>query len=256
MSSKRDIAESGYYHVVLKANGRQLLFEDDEDRGAFLDTLDHVTKRFGQEVIAWCLMGNHVHLLLLDNTNKLSSAMQTLCSTYAASYNKKTGHEGHVFRQRFYSTPIESDAYLLQALRYIHDNPEKAGMCKAADWPWSSYHEYVGTPAHTSTTLALELLGGTRGFLTFSSKPEDRGYRYEGDERMSPDEVLHVATEALNGYDPAKLKQCPEAIRLRGLRRLKSAGLSIRQIEMVTGIGRWLVAKLLDLPKGSEPSGR
>ena len=139
----RAVSESGYYHVMLRGTGKRRLFEDDLDRRAFLRFASTATERYGVTVIAWCLMDNHVHLILLDQTHGLSGAMASLCTSYAKYVNERTGSVGHVFENRFKSKPIEDDSYLLVAVRYVHCNPAKAGICDAANYQWSSYHEYV-----------------------------------------------------------------------------------------------------------------
>lgn len=127
-NAPRRRSETGVYHVVVRGNGRQVLFYDDADRQAFLAMLARRTSDAGMSIWAWCLMSNHVHMLLEDQLNELSHAMQMLLTGYARYFNDKTGHVGHVFQQRFFSEPIESDRYLMAAVRYVHINPEKDGI--------------------------------------------------------------------------------------------------------------------------------
>lgn len=130
----RAASESGYYHVVLRGNGKQLLFEDDIDRHAFVDMAAEQLAKRGIDVIAWCLMDNHVHLLLRDVDMQLSGAMHALATKYAQYFNRRNGHSGHVFQGRFGSFPVNDDAYMLEAVRYIHDNPAKAGVSAASEY--------------------------------------------------------------------------------------------------------------------------
>lgn len=108
-NAPRRRSETGVYHVVVRGNGRQVLFYDDADRQAFLAMLARRTSDVGMSIWAWCLMSNHVHMLLEDQRNELSHAMQLLLTGYARYFNDKTGHVGHVFQQRFFSEPIESE---------------------------------------------------------------------------------------------------------------------------------------------------
>ena len=132
--STRAVSESGYYHVVLRGNGKQLIFEDESDRQAFLEKVASLFAERNIAVIAWCLMGNHVHLLVRDEGMRLSEAMHALTTWYAQRFNRKSGHAGHVFQGRFASFPIDDDSYLLEAVRYIHDNPAKVGICPANEY--------------------------------------------------------------------------------------------------------------------------
>ena len=119
----RKQSEQGYYHVMLRGAGRQILFEEDRDRHEFLGHLTDAMPVFCIELIAWCLMDNHVHLLVCDPKNQLASFMHAVSTRYALYYNAKSGHVEPVFQGRFKSKPIDTDEYLLQAVRYIHDNP-------------------------------------------------------------------------------------------------------------------------------------
>ena len=123
----RTLTEKGCYHVVQKGAGGQQIFEDTEDRHYYLNLLNKSFQRYHMRLLAWCLMDNHTHLLLDDSDTNMSEAFQRLGTGYAMFFKGKTGLEGPVFKDRFYSKPIEDDDQLLQAMRYIHDNPIKSG---------------------------------------------------------------------------------------------------------------------------------
>ena len=242
--SPRSISESGYYHVVMRGNGRQILFENDADKGEFVEVLGSETKLHHIKLIAWCLMDNHVHLLPVDPDGLLSDAMCRMESSYARYFNERTGHVGHVFQARFASFPIEDEEYLLGAARYIHNNPRDLGF-SAEEYPWSSYHEYVGTPKLTDTSVLLDLLGGKAAFSWFC---EDKTYPempFEGRQRVTTSEAHEIAVRVLGGVDPAQLKGTPVDVRNKMLHSLWSCGFSIRQIERLTGIGRWTLSAVL-----------
>ena len=163
----RQIAESGFYHVIFRGNGKQLLFEDDVDRSCFLQLLRDKASENDVAIIAWCLMSNHAHLLLDDPSQKLSHSMHALATAYAKRYNEKTGHVGAVFQGRFASIPISNECQMLQAVRYIHENPAKAGISSVDAYPWSSYREYVGVSCIADTRRVLDMVGGREGFKHF-----------------------------------------------------------------------------------------
>ena len=150
--SARNHSESGYYHVVNREIGRQILFEKKGDYVRFLDTLRRYLKEEPFELIAYCLMENHFHLLLHTKDN-LEGIMKRLSCSYAYYFNEKYEREGHLFQDRFRSEPITDDSYLLAAVRYIHNNPVKAGICSREEYPWSSWHEYADQPDLVSTGL-------------------------------------------------------------------------------------------------------
>lgn len=233
----RKLSKSGFYHVVLYANGRQNLFEDDADRRAFLGFLVEATSRCSARVLAWCLMSNHVHLLIEDPEGGLGEVMRSLETSYAQRFNSRGGHVGHVFKGRYYSNPVETEPYLLEAMRYIHNNPAKAGVCAAGDYPWSSYHEYVGEPEYSDTTTLLEMLGGVEGFVSFSSSEERVRYRPSTRPRISDSAAEEVAKGILGTLPVSELKGMEKVGRDAVLCELREAGLSVRQIERLTGIG-------------------
>lgn len=139
----RSKSPTGFFHVTLRGNGGQLLFDDAEDRIAMLQILDAILPKHNIELIAWCLMGNHIHLLIDDPDDHKSDAMHAVAVSYAGRYNARTGHIGHVFQERFWDSPIKSEVYLLEAIRYIHLNPQKAGLAAYDEYPWSSHREYL-----------------------------------------------------------------------------------------------------------------
>ena len=107
----RSKSPTGYFHVTLRGNGGQLLFDDAEDRIAMLQILDAILPKHNIELIAWCLMGNHIHLLINDPDDHKSDAMHAIAVSFAGRYNARTGHIGHVFQERFWDSPIKSEVY-------------------------------------------------------------------------------------------------------------------------------------------------
>ena len=240
----RALAESGYYHITMRGNGKQILFEDAADHKVFLDYLSDALDKSRVDLHAWCLMSNHAHLVATDTENELSTVMRSLCARFAMRFNRSNGHVGHVFEGRFESFPIENETYLLRAVRYVHNNPVAAGICTTPDgYRWSSYGEYVGTPWLTDTLTVLDMLGGVEGFMSFSTQQEETGYRPERPRRMSDDEALIAAREALGPTEPHQVKALDRERRDACLRALRAAGLSRAQIQRLTGIGERTITR-------------
>ena len=243
----RAVSNTGYYHVVMKGNGNQLIFEEDADRRFYLERLMQNTAENDVAIIAWCLMDNHVHLCLREEGEAmgahLASSMQSLMTGYAMRFNWRTGHEGHVFKDRYASRPIEDSQYLLAAVRYIHNNPVKAGICAARDYAWSSYSEYVLGARLCDTGPVLEELGGVEGFVEFHNAAPDLRYEFPERRRISDGDMLSVATAALGGCKLDEIKAFPIPERNEKLALLRGTGLSVRQIARMTGIGKTTVAR-------------
>lgn len=150
------------YHVTSRGDRREAIFGDDEDRAYFLGVLGQAAERFDAEVLAYCLMGNHYHVVLHTRRGNLSLVMRHLNGVYTQAYNRRRGIVGHLFQGRFKAILVDRESYLLTLCRYVELNPVRAGLCRsAADWRWSSYQAHaglVGTPAWLDTD-------GLHGFL-------------------------------------------------------------------------------------------
>jgi len=139
----RKLSETSTYHIMIRGNERRKIFLDNMDRKIFIDTLQTKIKAGEGKLFAFCLMDNHVHILLGEGNETIASIMKRLNVSYVMYFNKKYKRVGHLFQDRFKSEVIETDSYLLEAIRYIHNNPVKAGIIsKAADYKWSSYRLY------------------------------------------------------------------------------------------------------------------
>lgn len=138
-------SKTGIYHIILRGINRQTIFEDDdEDAIKFLQTLKDYESKSGYEIYAYCLMGNHIHILIKEGQEKLGTAIKRIGVSYVYWYNSKYDRTGHLFQGRYKSEVVENDKYLLTVLRYIHQNPLKAGITKdIEEYKWSSYNEYV-----------------------------------------------------------------------------------------------------------------
>lgn len=243
--TSRQVSSTGYYHVMLRGNGRQILFESDRDRMKLLEYLDKSLSESNVELLAWCLMDNHFHLLISDPDFELSSFVKRIATGYAVYHNRKEGHVGHVFQSRFRSEAIECDGHLLEVLRYIHNNPEEAGLCRAEEYPWSSYQEYLGCPMRTNTELFLDMLGGAEGFRAFCA---DKRVRYPQDilgRELTSEQLIEFAQGVLETDNVSFVKSLRRKDRDPLLRKLWNAGLSVRQIERATGVGRNTVMRAL-----------
>ena len=242
--SPRVLSGSGYYHVVMRGAGKQIIFEDAGDYEAFLSVLDRGRRASEIEVIAWCLMSNHAHLLVCDPRGRLSEFVHWVATTYARRFNERWSHVGHVFQERFNSVPVTDETQLLRVVRYIHNNPSKAGISEPSEYPWSSYREYVGTERICSTSLVLDLLGGTgglKGLADDAAAPYFPRFR----KRVSDEEASEAAAAAVWPAVVSEMKQLSPASRDEKLRRMHQMGISVRQMVRLTGIGRYAIEKAL-----------
>jgi putative transposase len=138
-------SESGFYHVVTRGNNRWRVFRDEEDRSRYLKMVAVAFVRKGMGLYHYCLMTNHVHLLVgCKKPEDLSCGMHEVQRRYWFWYRKKYRHSGHLWQGRFHSFAIETESYLLECGRYIERNPLQAGMVeKLETYEWSSYLWYA-----------------------------------------------------------------------------------------------------------------
>lgn len=133
------------YHVISRGVERKPIFRHDDDKIRFLDTLARMKEKLNYKIYGYCLMDNHIHLIIDSNGSDISIIMKSINVSYAMYFNRKYGRCGHLFQDRFRSEVVDDDIYLLELSRYIHLNPVRAKMVEnAVDYPWSSYCFYIG----------------------------------------------------------------------------------------------------------------
>lgn len=140
----RRLSENNLYHIVLKGNNSDTLFFSESDYAFFLKEFKRACADYKAEIVAYCLMRNHVHLLIkFAESDSMSLVFKSFGASYCYKYNKKYKRTGRLFNSRYYSKPVNDDEYLFAVLKYIHYNPVNSNICKEPkDYKWSSYIEY------------------------------------------------------------------------------------------------------------------
>ncbi len=233
---------SGYYHVVSKAISDQIIFESDVDRRYYLKLLRTAHADIACGVVSYCIMSNHVHLVLNDSFHVGAHAdlMKYVDERYGAYFADKTGRCGGIFRKPYWSEPIETDEYLLCAVRYVHANPFVAGICNAFDYEWSSAREYLAQTGIADSDMVLGMCGGVDGFVKFSAQTTGCAHAFPGSKlfgHITDDEAINIARQTLGEDDLRNITSLPRAERREAVRKLKKTGLAMRQIQRVTGLG-------------------
>ena len=171
----------GLYHVILRGNGRQAIFFDDEDRHRWEALLAEGLGRYGHRVHAYCWMTNHIHMAVQCRVEPVSKLMRFVASLYSRSTNRKMNRSGHLFERRHRLVLVQADGYLQALVRYIHHNPVRAGLVDdLSAYRWSSHRAYLGRtrPDWLTTDWVLSMFGDSavisrRRYCKFVQQSDD-----------------------------------------------------------------------------------
>ncbi|MEA1960456.1 MAG: transposase [Bacillota bacterium] len=249
----RKASSTGIYHIMLRGINRQDIFHDAEDKMRFIETMVKYRAICEYEVYGYCLMSNHIHLLIKEGKETISQAIKRIGVSYVYWYNLKYDRYGHLFQDRFKSERVEDDKYLLVVLRYIHHNPVKAGMVKeAGDYRWSSYTEYINQKGIlTETDFILSIFNPDRNkavkiFEEFTMEGNEDSCLDGGERRkkqLSDEVARKLITKLVKSDNIQILQQMDKNERDIIIRELKDNGASIRQLSRITGLGRRIIEK-------------
>lgn len=241
----RKKSESQKYHVILRGNNKQNIFFNDADRLFMLNRIKKYAEQTEIELYAFCLMDNHIHLLLGKANPNLSKFVQKLATSYAMYFNRKYEHSGHLFQGRFKSEPVDSDEYFKTVFRYILQNPCKANICDVFQYKWSSIHllfnkseelplnrEYVISFFQNEVELKKYLQANT----------SDVCMEYENVPKISDSFCINMIKEKFRIDYPAQIKTYNNGDMQKALQYLKKYGINVTQISRITGISRQIVA--------------
>ena len=143
---KRMYYQNAVYHVVVRGNNRQMILKHKSDKIDILASIKKFQERKGFKLYGFVLMNNHAHFVIeVSAAHNISKVMHAILLSYSLKYRRKYGYVGHVWQGRFHSKPITDDRYILECLRYVHNNPVKAGLAlNPCDYPYSSARFYEG----------------------------------------------------------------------------------------------------------------
>lgn len=249
----RIISSTGIYHIVLRSVNQHIIFEEDADFQKFLYLLSDCKMKYDLTIYAYCLMNNHIHLLLKSAPENLSRAFQSLGTKFVRWYNTKYVRTGHLFQERFYSTPIENDRAFLAVLIYIHNNPVSAEMCRyPSEYRWSSYNSYYGQKnLLIDTTFAYEIAGTKEQLYAFFMRDYDAG-NFAMDERefenknhfCDDKKALSIFKSVTNLTSTSEAAHIPREERNLYVRVLRKQGLTVKQIARLMDISTSTVKRL------------
>ncbi len=243
----RQKSENGIYHIMLRGINQQTIFEDNEDYFKFVETLENYKAVSGYKVFAYCLMSNHIHILLKVEKEDLDLIMKRVAGSYVYWYNWKYYRKGHLFQDRFKSEPVEDDSYFMTVLRYIHQNPVKAGIADHIDnYRFSSYNDYISEESEVvDLDFALSLMKRDE-FIAFNNENNDDNCLDidEKDFRINDIDAKKIIKKISKCDSATEFQELEQKKRDEYIKKMKDKGLSIRQISRLTGISFSIVRKL------------
>ena len=237
---------SGIYHVMLRGINRQQIFEDQEDNRFYLDLLEEYKNICGYKIFAYCLMGNHLHLLIKEGDDSLERIFKCVGTRFVYWYNAKYKRTGHLFQDRFKSEAVESLRYLGVVIAYIHQNPVKAGICSSPEeYCYSSFSEYLGQPRLVDMDFVEQYIS-MEAVIDLSRRQIGEKCLEIADvpiHRVTDEQAKQIMKGIIGRDNAAAFQTLVPEERDRCLRKLRQSGMSIRQICRLTGASYYLVQK-------------
>ena len=250
---KRQLSQSGMYHIIFSGISRQNIFEEPSDYLKLKEIIKKVLKETKSQIYAYCFMTNHVHLFLKENAlGDISKIMTKILSHYATWFNIKYLRSGALFSNRYKSEPIEDERYYLGLVRYIHQNPMKAGMVQSIDkYSYSSYNEYIGGVSDIANIdFTLDMMNENRDtaitqFKEFHETGEMEVFEIYESNKRSPEAVRRIIKSEICGDEPWEIRDYDKEKRNELIRKLVfEKKISKSALERATGISRGTIIRI------------
>ncbi len=233
----RQNSSTGIYHVMLRGNNKETIFFEKEDFELFFSALKKYKSACGYTNYAWCLMPNHIHLVFRERNTSLGQSMQKILISFVSWYNRKYGRIGHVFQDRFRSEPIESSDYFLRAIRYVHLNPVKGGICDfPGTYPYSSYAYYFQSGKYSDSDMIYNLIRKDEFERFHFEDNEDRFIDIDDpdDHKFSDSDFVKTVHSNSTCEQMQEIRFLPETERKQLIKVLLNRGADIPQISRLT----------------------
>ena len=255
----RKASLSNIYHVMMRGVNRQAIFENDGDRLHFMSVLKECKEISGFRLHAFCLMPNHLHFLIEPAGEPLDLVFRRIGIRYAVWYNRKHQRAGHLFQDRFRSENVENDLYYMTVLRYILQNPMKAGLePQLGTYRWSSYPAYAkGTGSITDTQYATELFGTRESLIDFVRMGNEDIVMDETDPEwpLQDDDAKKIMEQITGCSATEEFRRLDRQLRNEYIRRMYAEKFSIGQIARLAGFSKSTVHEAVRDHPDTDESG-
>ena len=238
-------SSTGLYHVMLRGVDKRIIFTDDMDRIVFLKRIERVKRISDFKLYAYCLMDNHVHMLIGEGNEPLEVVFKRIGVSYVSYFNSKHQLCGHLYQDRFRSEPIETQSYFIDVLKYICQNPVKAGLCSdPSEYCWlgcCGFREESGLIDDPKDIVSLNELSMKEWI---EKDCTDVHIDNITKARYTDRDAINILCSACKCTYIQEIGGWDKERRNRAIADGLSAGLSARQISRVTGIGRGIVDRV------------
>lgn len=239
----REHSETGLYHIIMRGNNKENIFFDDNDRYYFIKKMKFFSKKENISIYCYCLMSNHVHILIGNANKSISKFVQRLSLSYVRMFNRKYECSGHLFQGRFKSEPIKTNEQYKITYRYILQNPEKALISDFRKYKWSSFSTLFNkSTSFIDIKTIYDYFENESEFIKFiSQKNHDKILEYENMPVINDTKCINLICRLLNISNPLNLIQLSTDKQKEKLSLLKTKGIPINQLSRLTGISRYII---------------
>ena len=248
---KRTKAFTKVYHVIIRGINKQDIFLDKRDFYKFIQEIKNTKEKYKYQIYSYSLMNDHVHLVIYDENENMSTVVQSLNIRYSSYFNKKYERSGHLFENRFKSKIVENESYLKILVRYIHKNPESAGL---EPYIWTSYYEYLYKPNLINPNIVLNTFGDNKkqaveNFKEFHInyyKFQDFNRDFELKNKITDEEAVDIIKNILKEDNLLKIQNYEKQKKYDSIKQiLQIEGIRKKQISRITGISRSTIERII-----------
>lgn len=248
----RILSNTNIYHIMVRGINKEQIFKKEIYKAKVIETLKEIREKLIFHIIAYCIMDNHMHLLIKAEEYELTTLMKKLNIKYAMYYNNVEKRYGHVFQDRFKSEAVEDDKYMLGVIRHIHNNPIKAKMSKdIIKYPWSSARDYINQNSDLISNKyineILNIFNNKNEFMKFHSLNDDNLYiDIKEEEQENKQKIINKTIEIyINKYQIVDQKQANQEQKIElAVKLLKLNICTLRKIAELCNLTVNSVSKL------------
>ena len=244
--------DSLYFHVIVQGFEKNYIFKEDCFKKKYLYYLLSESKKYKVEILSYCIMENHAHILLYcDKISEMSKYMQSINTRFAMLYNKKNSRVGYVFRDRYLSEPIRNENYLLNCVSYIHMNPVNANMVDSPDkYAFSSYNNFINKSGIVNDSVLKKLFGSSRIYMPLFNMIHgtniDTNNTSKASNRLTLLESKKIINDILNKYFLIDIDFNQKNMAKFFIKKFLDSGVKIYHLEKIFKLGHHRIKRIIE----------